>query len=243
MTRRARAPPARRSPSDARGRRARGAARHRRPAASDRSLATRAGVANRSRRRSVATTASADTREVMKSRSCDGVRGAPRIGGAVVAVVTLTSRRASPSSRPTADAGGCDCPTTSGTHSVMRRWTLESNSIRTRDRRSCPSVGFRRETLERLALGTRMWAIDVSHARYPFSSGGLRPPDPLTRSLASRFAGSLRSRGSLRSARSRHARARMRAKISSLVRRSSHDDCKARASAAPSSDGAGVSAR
>ena len=38
---------------------------------------------------------------------------------------------------------------------------------------------------------------------YVIDPGGFAPADPPTRSLASRFAGSLRSRGSLRGARSR----------------------------------------
>src|SRR5215211_3978414 len=59
-------------------------------------------------------------------------------------------------------------------------------------------------SLRSLALGARCTRAD--DRRHPcnisFLSGGLRPPDPLTPSLASRFAGSLRSRGSLRYARS-----------------------------------------
>ena len=94
----------------------------------------------------------------------------------------------------------------------------------------------------RFARSRRYTAVHVSHARCPSLSGGRRPPDPLTRSLASRFVGSLRSRGSLRSLAPVHGGTRQPCQMS-LVRRSSHDDCKARASAAPSSDGAGVSAR
>ena len=171
----------------------------------------------------------------MKSRSCDELRGAPWAGGARRGIDEQAGE-------PFVEAYGRrrrlrlshEIGHPQGDAPMDARIELDPHARQT----ILSEVGFRRETLERLALGARMCAIDVSHARCPFSPGDFVPRNPLTRSLASRFAGSLRSRGSLRSARSRPQPCQI-----SLVRRSSHDDCTARASAAPSSDGVGVSAR
>ena len=87
-----------------------------------------------------------------------------------------------------------------GAEPAVRRRAERSGGARRGDH-PAPDDGVRRRLPPR-APRVAHRSADGAPTRLA-SSGGLRPPDPLTRSLARRFAGSLRSRGSLRCARSR----------------------------------------